>query len=272
MRARLAAAVLPLLVCPSAAAHDFWIEPSTFRPQLGQAVRLGLRVGVGFPGDPVPRSNARIVKFDLVTPSGETPVPGVEMGDPAGLVRVSEAGLQIVGYRSNNARLDLPAEKFEQYLKEEGLEKVVAMRARRGESGKPSREHYSRCAKALLLAGAKVSGEDRPLGFTLELVAEENPYASAPGQAVPFQLLHQGKPLEGTLVVAIPRDDPAGKLQGRSDAKGRVTFRFPRAGVWLVKAVHLYPAPAGAEVDWESLWASLTFEIPEKAAVLEKGR
>jgi hypothetical protein len=30
--------------------------------------------------------------------------------------------------------------------------------------------------------------------------------------------------------------------------------------VWLVKAVHMVPAPAGSGADWESIWASLTFK------------
>jgi len=46
-----------------------------------------------------------------------------------------------------------------------------------------------------------------------------------------------------------------------SDSQGRVTLRLPRGGVWLATAVHLLPAPdRGAE--WESLWASLSFELP----------
>jgi hypothetical protein len=227
---------------------------------------------MGFRGEPVPRSNARIVKFALVSASRELPVVGLEMSEPAGVVRIAEPGLQVAAFRSNNARLDLPAEKFEEYLREEGLERVSALRARRGESGKPSREHYARCAKALLLAGEKISGQDRLLGLPLELLAEENPYAVSPGQTISFRLLHQGKPLEGALVVALPRESPAARLDARTDAKGRVLFRLPEKGVWMVKAVHLYPAPPGAEVDWESLWASLTFEIPEGGDVLEKGR
>jgi len=34
--------------------------------------------------------------------------------------------------------------------------------------------------------------------------------------------------------------------------------------IWLVKTVHMVPAPADSGADWESLWASLTFEIPAR--------
>ena len=39
-----------------------------------------------------------------------------------------------------------------------------------------------------------------------------------------------------------------------------IIFNLPKNGVWLIKSVQLIPAPAGSDADWESLWASLTFE------------
>jgi len=244
-------------------AHDFWIEPTTFRPEVGSLVGLGLRVGQGFRGDPVPRMSDKIVKFVLVSPSGaEKPVEGVSGRDPAGVARVPEAGFLVVGYRSSPSRIDLPAEKFEQYLKEEGLEKVSVVRARRGDSGKPSKEIYSRCAKTLLDAGgAGTAGFDRVLGLRLELVAEKSPKTVASPAVIPVRLLYEGKPLAGALVFALNRDDPEKRLSARSDGSGRVRFDLPRSGVWLVKAVHMIPAPAESGADWESLWASLTFEV-----------
>lgn len=76
-----------------------------------------------------------------------------------------------------------------------------------------------------------------------------------------FQLLYEGKPLPGALVVAINHADRLKKLAARSDKTGRVRLDLP-TGIWLVKAVHMVPAPAGSGADWESLWASLTFERP----------
>ena len=46
---------------------------------------------------------------------------------------------------------------------------------------------------------------------------------------------------------------------------GRVRFKLPRTGMWMIKAVHMIEAPAGADADWVSYWASLTFEIREAA-------
>ena len=41
-----------------------------------------------------------------------------------------------------------------------------------------------------------------------------------------------------------------------------MTFDIKRRGAWLVTAVHMIPAPRGADAQWESIWASLSFERP----------
>jgi uncharacterized GH25 family protein len=260
-RIPLAVAAL-VLTASRALAHDFWIEPSTFRPAVGSEVAIALRVGENFRGDPVARADDRILRFVLRSDSGESPIPGADGSAPAGLARITAPGLNIVGYRSRNARVDLPADKFEQYLREEGLENAIALRASRGETDRPSRERYSRCVKSLLSAGGSAAGEDRPLGLTLEIVAARNPYGMKPGKEMPFRVLLRGKPVAGVLVVALPHDAPEEKISARSDPLGRVSFRLSRPGVWLVKAVHIEPTPAGEDADWESLWASSTFELP----------
>ncbi len=258
----LAAGASPLL------AHDFWIEPTTFRPPLNAAVGVRLQIGQGFQGEPLPRNPALIEKFVIVSAGGETPIPGRPADDPAGVIRIAAPGLQIVGYRSRNSSVSLEAEKFETYLREEGLEAIVAERARRGESQKPSRELFSRCAKSLLLTGPEErSGEDRELGFTLELRAERNPYALRAGAELPVRLTYEGKPLAGALVKAIPKGHAGEALTQRSDRNGRVRLRLAREGPWLIEAVHMVAVPAESGADWQSLWASLTFEMPAASPV-----
>jgi hypothetical protein len=70
-----------------------------------------------------------------------------------------------------------------------------------------------------------------------------------------------GKLVAGALVVAMNRLNPSEKLSARTDNDGRVRFRLRPDGMWLVKAVHMVPAPAGANAEWASFWASLTFEL-----------
>jgi uncharacterized GH25 family protein len=268
MRLRLAAAVAATVAAPLAApvfAHDFWIEASSFRPAVGSVVQLRLFVGPDFEGEPFPRVPNLLSRFVVVSASSERDVPGRPGMDPAGLIRVESPGLQIVAYRSLNSPLTVDAAKFDEYLKEEGLEKIAELRKKRGEEGKPAREAFSRCAKALLEAGAgtenrESAGQDRPVGLTLELVAEKNPYTLSPGDALPVRLLLENKPLAGALVQALLRGEPGAKSSARTDRSGRVQLRLARPGFWLVKAVEMAPAPRGVDAEWQSLWASLTFE------------
>ena len=256
--------VLASLAAAAVSAHDFWIEPSAFRVENGAQVDVALRVGEGYRGDPVARNPEKIRRFVLVGPAGEQPLPGDTGQDPAAKAVIAGPGLFVIGYHSHPSSITLEAPKFEAYLREEGLERVIALRAARGQSALPGREIYSRCAKALVASGStdKEPG-DRRLGLPLELVPEANPYRGGGGPTA-VRLLFRDQPLEGALVVALPKDAPEKKLEARSDASGRVVLELGAGRTWLVKAVHMVEAPAGSGADWESLWASLTFEIPAR--------
>ncbi len=224
---------------------------------------MSLRVGEHFRGDPVPRDDPRIVRFVLSSAAGEAPIGGLPATDPAGFVRISSPGFAVIGYRSKRSPILLEPEKFEKYLAAEGLDAALKARAERDERWKPGKEVYSRCAKSLVAAGGSgQAGFDRVLGLTLELVAGASPLKTRLGEKMPFRILYDGKPLAGALVKAIALEDPDNTLEARSDRNGRVAFVLARKGVWLVKAVHMVPAPPETRADWESLWASLTFEIP----------
>ena len=248
--------------CVSLSAHDMWIDPTTFVPESGQIVGVRLRVGQDLLGDPLPRDPALINQFVFEDAAGRRPLVGRDGADPAGFLRASAPGLLIIGYRSNPTAIEQTAEKFNQYLKEEGLDAVAAVRVGRHETGLKAREIFSRCAKSLVLSGpANEKQTDRSLGFPLELVAERNPYALRPGQDFPVRLTYESRPLAGAFVVALNRLNPSDKLTARTDQDGRVRFRLRPGGMWLVKSVHMVAAPAGAGAEWASFWASLTFEL-----------
>lgn len=249
-----------LAVAGPVVAHDFWIEPQAFRPKPGTAVPLRLFVGQDFKGDSVPYFPQKFERYIVAGPAGTQPIPGVLGDEPAGAVTPAAPGLYVIGLRTkpDSVSFDTP-EEFEQYLLKEGLERNLALHRRRHKAGKKIEESYFRCAKSLIAAGTAGDGADRILGFPLELVAETSPYRHP---ALRLRLLYEGKPLAGALVVAFNKAEPMAKLKARTDANGRVEFILPRSGVWLVTAVHMIPASFFSGYDWESLWASLTFERP----------
>ena len=253
--------LIAVLTTASASAHDFWIEPTTFHPEAGAIVPINLRVGEHFAGDPVPRVDARIERFVQIDRSGERTVIGRDGGDPAGVVRIESGSDTMIVYRSAGSFIELDRGKYEQFIREEGIDWVDREREKRGESNAPWRESFSRCAKALIAGSASSSVFQKRVGLRLELVPETNPYALAAGATLPVRLEFEGRPLQGALVAAINEDDPSNEIRQRTDRRGRAMLPLTRGGRWLIKSVHAVRAPVEDEADWETLWASLTFEI-----------
>ena len=256
----LACAGLVVFACARVAAHDFWIEPNTFSAAAGAPLSFALRVGEHFKGDPVPRQAAMIERFVIAGPDGVRDVMGREGSDPAGFTSIAAPGVYVIGYRSHPKSVELDAAKFEQYLREEGLERVIDQRKQAGRSNTPGIEIFSRCAKAIVDFVANRRSQRSGAGTAAGVDRRK----ITPGKPATFRLLYEGQPLEGALVVAIPKDAPMQKLTARSNKAGRVTFTMP-GGVWLLKAVHMVPAARETAAEWESLWASTTFELPAAA-------
>ena len=268
---RLAAlAALELVIAPLFA-HDMWIEPTTFFPATGSIVGAKLRVGQNLLGDPLPRDTGLIKDFIFEDSEGRKSLVGRDGSDPAGYLRIASPGLVVVGYLSNPSAVELEAEKFNQYLKDEGLDGIAALRAQRKQTGAKARELFTRCAKSLVLSGAPGEKQtDRQLGFTLELFAERNPYLLHPGDELPLRLTYLNKPLPGALVIAMNRLNPVERVSARTDAAGRVKLPLRAEGMWMIKAVHMIPAAAGTNADWMSYWASLTFEMQNTSNTASK--
>ena len=241
------------------AAHDFWIEPSSFAPARGEAVRVRLRAGQSFVGDPVPRDNETIDRFDIEGPAGRSPIEGADGFDPAGFTRVAGEGSRVLAYESRGGFVTLPAETFERYLGDEGLEVILQRRARAGTNANAGRERFHRCAKAVIVAGAASTGIPAKSGLTLELVPRRDPTRLHTGDSFPVALLFRGRPLAGALVKLLDKDAPGRVGAVRTDRHGEATLTLQAEGAHLVKAVWMEAAPPGGEADWESWWASLTF-------------
>jgi uncharacterized GH25 family protein len=264
-------ATLCLLGASAAQAHEFWLLPQSFSLSPTQPFQLELRVGAGWPGESLGRNPAYIERFGLVDAGGtERHVGGQPGRDPAGVVVVNKPGTAWAVFRSKHSAITLEAAKFESYLRDEGLERIIDARRLNGTSDAPAREMYSRCAKAFLQVGP---GSKTPLallkrntGLTLELIPQTDPQQLRGGGAFTVQLLYLNQPLRGALVKALPQtaqgEMTAPQITGRTDGQGRVTLPLSHGGVWLINAVHMVAAAPQLNADWESVWSSLTFELP----------
>jgi uncharacterized GH25 family protein len=248
-------------------AHEFWIEPSSFQLRAEERVDLRLCIGDGGDAWPVPRDASRIETFTSIGPAGRVSVPGLHGSDPAGVARFTAAGTYIVAYETNHARTTQTAAQFDEYLSEVGLETIAAAHRKRADSVRRVREAYSRHAKALLAVGGEPTPpQDHAVGLRLELILDGWPPTRRGTDESTFRLLHLGRPLAGALVTAAALGSGSALQQARSDARGRVNFTLRRGETWRISAVHMVRGDRDLGADWESLWASLVFDLPAGTA------
>lgn len=282
---KLCVAALALLAQAGTWAHDLWLEPATHEMPVGRAVPVVVRIGEHFQGEPVSLGGARYRELFIADERSRRPLQTVRGQEASLRATALVPGPQVLAYWSLPIGLTLPARTFNAYLEEEGLESVLQLREQRGQGQAEAHEAYVRCAKALMHAGSAADGtavlRDRVLGMPLELVAMDE--VNARGGITRFQLLFNGKPLEGALVVAMQQGRSQATQRLRSDAQGMVRFNLQPGGRWLVKAVHMVaadatgapvgalPSAGGSPPQWLSWWASLTLALPGPSPLSSTG-
>lgn len=256
------AVALSLAGAGAALGHDYWIQPGEYIVAPGARVAVHLFVGHGDELTEHQRRDHRTIRFELFGPDGKQAVPGRDNGKPAGVATLARPGVYTVVYQSNHSFIELPADRFVKYLAEEHLIAVEAERTLRGESAAPGRESYARYCKALIKAGAASDGWDRRVGLPVEIVALEDPFAARPEDELSFAVEVDGKPLASQYVELVSIDDLHRNVPGKTDKRGKVTFKVPAAGRWMVATTYMRRAPRDVKGDWESFWATLSFAVP----------
>jgi len=259
---RVAAAALALaLAGGAAAAHDVWLQPQAFRVARGAEVPVAVLVGHGADKQRSAIPPRRVARLGVVGPDGAE--RDLRAGFAAGQdapVRLAEPGVHVVVLATDNgARNLLPGDRFEAYLREEGL--TPAITAREGRRGAPGSEAYGRRAKALVQVGARgpQGAATTAVGLTLEIVPEVSPYATPAPAALPVRVVYQGRPLAGATVKLADLTADAVVASQVTDAEGRARFAMPGAGAWRLAVVWTRPLPQAAETDFETVFSSLTF-------------
>lgn len=252
-----------LLTTAGLHAHECWLQPSPFTPAVGAEVKLSIRVGMQFQGEAKPFNPARVQSLRSFSLAGKKDLHPPLDGALSFATTLAPAGTQVIAYDSPGSLITLEAEKFHSYLREEGLEAIITLRERSGESALPGRERYRRSVKSILQVGGKSdTGYAIRTGQRLELVPQDDPAAVRAGGTIRFLLLLDGRPLAGSLVRAWHRaGDQLTTLDARSATDGVATFTLPAAGEWMLSTVHMQRTQGDAEADWESLWGNLTFAL-----------
>jgi hypothetical protein len=262
------AAVLLAVTAGALAAHDLFLRPTRFFVPENSEVRIHVLNGT-FSKSEGAVTRDRLRALDVVSPAGVTPLDTsawVPSGDTTVLtLRTGDAGTYVVGASLKPRELRLEAKDFNSYLATDGVPDVLEARRQRGELERPARERYHKHVKAVLQVGSRrSSGFDRVLGYPAELVPLDNPYALRPGASLRVRALLDGTPVANQYVLAGGRMADGSRIAQRAvrtDTDGIALIRLRSAGVWYVKFIHMAHAVGDTTIDYESKWATLTFQV-----------
>ncbi len=250
----------------AATAHEFWISPPAYRIAPGDLLVADIRVGQKFKGGAYTFVPQRFARFDLVHDGKVVPVEG-RLGDkPALSMAPPGEGLVVIVHQTTDYLLTYSeAEKFEAFVREKDFAWALDEHRARGLPETGFRERYSRYGKSLVAVGDG-DGEDRVVGMLTEIVALANPYGDDMSAGLPVRVLYQNAPRDDVQVELFEKS-PDGSVvvtRLRTDANGEVTLPVRPGFEYLVDAVVMRPLEPADAADpvWESLWASLTFQVP----------
>lgn len=255
----------------AAQAHEFWMVPDRFSPPVHGEVELALRVGENFVGDPVGFGRPMAESLRWFNQTGEvnlTPQLPDSLNQDKVALAFDRPGAQLIVLDTRPFNTVLAPDTFNAYLREEGLERVMAQRKSSGQDTQPGRERYRRHVKTLLSVGGDSDASfGAHAGQTLEIVPATDPQRLRAGGTLALQVLFNGKPLPGALVkVWNHRGAQLNVLRTRTDGAGRSTTTLPWAGVWMASVVHMVPTTDNQGWDWDSHWGNLIFELPTSSS------
>jgi hypothetical protein len=128
-------------------------------------------------------------------------------------------------------------------------------------------ESYRRFAKSLIVVG-NAEGNDQEVGLRTEIIALDNPYQVS-GDEIKVKVLLEGEAKPNTQVELFEKP-PSGEVVitlHTTNAEGEAILPVKRGHSYLVDAVTMLPLnndnPSEGPV-WVSLWASLTFLVPDR--------
>lgn len=257
-----------VLPAASAGAHEMFLKPTAFHLEPGAKTVVALFNGsIDKSENAISRDRMKVVS---VVGGGavSAPDPSQWRDDKTTSyldLTAGAPGTYVVGVSTAARMIELSADNFDEYLAHDGIEDTLKERQAAKAPRTQVRERYSKHVKTILQVGsAQTDDYARPLGLPAEIVLAANPASVKVGDTVSFRALVKGQPVAGQLVYANYEGAPGGGAKTsaqrlRTDANGAASFKATHPGRWYVALINMQPATG--EANYESNWATLTFQI-----------
>ena len=282
-----AVAALLLIGAATALAHDMFLKLESYYLEPNAAATVSLLNGT-FERSENAIARERLEDVSVVGPDGTVHPPTsawhdvelyadtVETADSVDTAiltfETGAPGTYIIGVSTRPTVFTLSGEDFNAYLEHDGVLDVLDDREEAGTLDDEATERYSKHVKALVQVGdARSDDFSTALDYPIEFIPLQNPYELGVGDALDVRLLRDGEPVADQLVYAGYEGQHAHADTGehvhttpvstRTNAEGVARIPLSAAGKWFIRTIHMVETTSEPDVDYESNWATLTFEI-----------
>lgn len=255
--------ILLLSFIPSLFAHEFWLNPGKFIYKRTDKINIRFLVGENFDGENWNGNNEKIQSLKIYyggVVDDLSPVLTNAAGDSIEYTMIDE-GTNLIAFHGTNSFIELEPEKFEAYLKEDGLTNALEYRKEHNENGCNGREFYQRCAKTLIQVGnVKDQTFKIPTFLPIDIIPLSNPYSLKDKEVFRARIFYKSTPLSNALVKVWQRvNGKTIKKELITDATGEIVFRVTTEGKWMISTVKMERLNDNPVADWQSFWGSLTW-------------
>ncbi len=253
--------VISLLVL-SLPAHEFWLQPEKFIYQRGEPINIRFWVGENFEGQNWSGSREKInslrlylgdIYDDLSDQISDEKGDSLQLG-------IYDEGTAMVTFNSNNSFIQLDSAKFNDYLKEDGLNDALQYRTTHHELDSSGREYYQRSVKTLVQVGVASESISHTTDLPLDIVPVTNPYFLKKGDSMKVKIYFKKQLLAGQLLKLWHRvGDQTLETDITTGENGQCSFEVLPTGKWMLSTVKMIRLENDEKANWQSYWGSCTW-------------
>lgn len=260
-------AVSLFLTLPTAGlTHEFWLEPETYQVNPGEKVGIHLRNGQDFKGVELSWFQPRVQSASIILNGKSTEYKGLP-GDLPGISVTPPEGLVTISYASTMSKLTYESwGKVLNFVGHKGVTWFEKAHANRGLPQEKVTEGYWRYSKTIIGGGAG-KGSDTNTGMETEFVLQTNPF-ERDVDSIQVILLYQGQPRPNAQIEMWDKvDDTITKTMHTTNSAGVASLPVAAGHSYQIDAVVLREPLTDKAIEtgvmWESVWANMTFAIPQ---------
>jgi hypothetical protein len=250
-----------------AAAHDMFVKPASFFVAPNGETLIRVLNGT-FSVSENSIARPRVGDLSVLSSSGrfrmDTSAWSAAGDTSTFRFRAGASGTYVLGVSTRANMIEMSADTFDLYLKEDGIPDELEAR-RRAPSNRRVSERYSKHVKAFVQVGdTRTDAYATPLGYPAELIPLSNPYTLKVGDVLRVRTLVDGKPAANQYVLYGGRTSSQRRIQQknvRSDAEGVASIPITSRGTWYVKFINMARLSNDPAAQYESKWATITFQL-----------